>query len=176
MKRPMPYLHTLTIILFLCTSLLWGREKCDCPAAPLKGDTLIFKGRVLDISSNHVASGLKITMGVSRIYQGDTDPVTVVSTPWPGSACGFPFEKDSMYLVYAYRGRSIRTDACQKTRLLTNGEDAEEELGQGFEARRNLDQIYKGIQGMILATLGGFLLLFGILFFRKWYKGKKPQA
>jgi hypothetical protein len=112
-------------------------------------------------------------MGVSRIYQGETDPVTVVSTPWPGKTCGFPFEKDSLYLVYAFRARSIKTDACQKTRKIILGELIPKELGEGHEPKRNLELIYSGIWTMIYVTLAGFILLIGVLFLKKRLKTHK---
>jgi hypothetical protein len=171
----MPFYKFVLTVLLLGSgvSLIGSKDVCQCPATALKGDTLIFQGKVLDISSNHVASGLKITMGVSRIYQGETDPVTVVSTPWPGKACGFPFEKDSLYLVYAFRARSIKTDACQKTRKIILGELIPKELGEGHEPKRNLELIYSGIWTMIYVTLAGFILLIGVLFLKKRLKTHK---
>jgi hypothetical protein len=159
-------------ILLLFVHLAYSQSKveykeCDCSSKSFKGDSLIFYGKVLDVTTNNVTTGIKATVGVSRIFKGKTDPVTVVSSEYPGLGCGFPFEKDSFYLIYAYKSRSIRTSICQATQKIPLGTNLSADLGKGFAATRDIDKIYAGIIRMSLATLGGFLLLLGILFFRK---------
>lgn len=152
------------------SGLIAAEQICDCTHKIWKGDSLIFYGKVLDVTTNNVTSGIKATIGVSKIYKGSTDPVTVVSTEYPGEACGFPFEKDSFYLVYAYKGRSIKTSTCQATQKVSSEVELPSSLGIGTKAHRDTDKIYIGILQMTLATIGGFLLLIGILFWRKRLK------
>lgn len=147
-----------------------AEKTCDCANQTWKGDSLIFYGKVLDITTNNVASGIKATLGISKIFKGNTDPVTVVSTDYPGERCGFPFEKDSFYLVYAFKGRSIKTSTCLATQKVSSAAELPASLGLGVEAHRDTDKIYSGILQMTLATIGGFLLLIGILFWRKRLK------
>lgn len=152
---------------FFSSELTAADQICNCTNKTWKGDSLVFYGKVLDVTTNNVTSGIKATMGVNRIYKGNTDPVTVVSTDYPGERCGFPFEKDSFYLVYAYKGRSIKTSTCQATQKVGSAAELPASLGSGVEAHRDTDKIYSGILQMTLATIGGFLLLIGILFWRK---------
>ncbi len=158
-------------MLLVAFKLQAANKECDCASKTWKGDSLIFYGKVLDVTTNNVTSGIKATMGVSRIFKGNTDPVTVVSSEYPGVGCGYPFEKDSFYLIYAYKSRSIRTSTCQATQKIPIGTTLSEDLGIGKTPIRDTDKIYAGIIRMSLATLGGFLLIVGILFFRK--RGQK---
>ncbi|MFP5261277.1 MAG: hypothetical protein ACLGJB_05150 [Blastocatellia bacterium] len=54
------------------------------------------------------------------------DEITA-STPLSPAVCGFSFEKDKSYLVYAYRLKeeALGTDTCERARAL---EGAEEEI------------------------------------------------
>jgi hypothetical protein len=161
------FVFLLLFVLLVTFKLQAENKECDCASKSWKGDSLIFYGKVLDVTTNNVTSGIKATVGVSRIFKGKTDPVTVVSSEYPGHGCGFPFEKDSFYLIYAYKSRSVRTSTCQATHKVSLGTELSADLGIGTAAIRDTDKIYAGIIRMSLATLGGFLLLLGILFFRK---------
>lgn len=159
----------LNLIILLAASPAWGSpDSCNCAGIkPLKGDTVIFFGKVLDVTTNNVASGIKATVGVSRVYSGEVEPVTVVSSPYPGKDCGFSFEKDSSYLIVAIKGRSIKTTTCLPTRSAEDVSEMEVLWGQGKPPGKNLDKVYSGILLMSLLTLGGFVLLAGILFWRR---------
>jgi hypothetical protein len=161
------FVFLLLFVLLGAVYLQAENTECNCASKSWKGDSLIFYGKVLDVTTNNVTSGIKATMGVSRIFKGNTDPVTVVSSEYPGVGCGFPFEKDSFYIIYAYKSRSIRTSICQATQKISIGTALSEDLGIGKTPIRDTDKIYAGIIRISLATLGGFLLLLGILFFRK---------
>lgn len=157
------------LILLLASGPVWGSpDTCVCAGGkPLTGDTLVFTGKVLDVTTNNVASGTKATVGVDRVYSGEVEPVTVVSTPYSGKECGFPFEKDSVYLIVAIKGRSIKTTTCLPTRFMGDVSDVEARWGEGKPPGKNLDKVYSGILWMSLLTLGGFALLAGILLWRR---------
>jgi hypothetical protein len=166
-----PPMYNITLLILL-TLLISGtnaqnQQACDCSNRKVKGDSLVLSGKVLDVTTNNVSSGLKVTFGVTRVFQGKADPVIVISTDYEGKACGFPFMKDSSYLVYAFKGRSIRTDICSDTRLLAPNENPEKELGPGSAPGTDTDKAFKGIIWMIVVTIGGFILLGFVLMRRK---------
>jgi hypothetical protein len=161
----------LLCIIVLCFTLLHSvsaqnQLACDCSNRKVKGDSLVITGKVLDVTTNNVASGLKVTFGVTRVFQGKADPIIVISTDYEGKACGYPFMKDSSYLVYAFKGRSIRTDVCSDTRLLSPNENLEIQLGPGYAPGTDTDKAFKGIIWMVVVTIGGFVLL-GIVLMRR---------
>lgn len=158
----------IIFLFYVCSQQI--SAQCGCTNLNTKGDSLIFSGKVLDITTNNVASGLKITFGVDKIYRGNTDPVNVVSTPFPGKDCGFEFKRDSSYLVYAFKGRSIKTHTCTPTRIIRNSEEIPADLGEGISPHRDEDKTQTGILRLSLAALGGFILLFSAIFLRKMLK------
>lgn len=163
----------IKVLFFILMQVAWAQNQqaCDCNGRTLKGDSLVISGKVLDVTTNNVASGLKVTFGVTRVYQGKADPIIVISTDYEGKACGYPFMKDSSYLVYAFKGRSIRTDICRDTRLLHPNENLEIQLGEGYAPGTDTEKAFKGIIWMVVVTIGGFILL-GIVLMRR----KKTQT
>jgi len=153
--------------MLLHTAEAQNQQACDCSKRKVKGDSLVISGKVLDVTTNNVSSGLKVTFGVTRVFQGKADPIIVISTDYEGKTCGFPFMKDSSYLVYAFKGRSIRTDVCSDTRMLDPNENLEIQFGTGNAPGTDTNKAFKGIIWMIVVTIGGFILLGFVLMRRK---------
>ncbi|MEM1127960.1 MAG: hypothetical protein AAGI71_15030 [Bacteroidota bacterium] len=91
----------------------------------LQGSDVVFAGRVV---SGRVLEGTPL--GISREYlfqvteqwKGDPPTVLRVRTGAGGGDCGYPFELDRPYLVYANRGspdtpyaEMLITDICRRT-------------------------------------------------------------
>jgi hypothetical protein len=93
----------------------------------------VFEGRVTEVTEpageNGVVSGadpVRITLSVVRAFKGAATETVELLTSASSAACGFGFEKDQSYLVYANEtDGSLRTGLCSGTKRV---EDAGPEL------------------------------------------------
>jgi len=164
------------ILLFSCFLFsTYSVSACDCKDIKNSGDSLVFFGKALDISNDNVHSGLKITFGLEKLYKGQSSGLVVISTPYPDIDCGFDFKKDSLYLVYAFRKRSIKTNICTPTQLISDTTNLKVLMGNGFAPYQDQDKIWNSIVLLIIVTLAGFILLAIILFARNKQRKKTGE-
>ena len=79
---------------------------------------------------------MRVTLQVERWWKGGDTATLTVTTINSGAACGFGFQPDTKYLVYAYaeRGRKeLNVSLCSRTRSLPQAEQSGDlkELGEG---------------------------------------------
>jgi hypothetical protein len=99
----------------------------------------IFEGRVTQIEDvpNPADPQLiqkRVTLAVVRVWK-DLENVESVSVTTSDStaSCGFPFEKDTSYLVYAAHGeQGLSTGMCSRTRLIADASEDLANLGGGI--------------------------------------------
>lgn len=92
---------------------------CSCMeggtvAESLADATAVFSGRVTDIAAND--SRENATFTVFSAWKGDIGETVAVETSGNDGMCGYGFEMNSEYLVFAYgEGNSLSTGICSMT-------------------------------------------------------------
>ena len=118
-------------------SVLLPRETYACTCVPnpspqtaLAEASAVFLGRVIDIQTLPVIQSFNdtaVTFSVEKSWKGISQSKVNILTSRSTASCGFAFEKDKVYLVYA-NGNAERGDfgasLCSRTtELATAGED-----------------------------------------------------
>ncbi|CAN0501520.1 unnamed protein product, partial [Phaeothamnion confervicola] len=91
-------------LVFLIWSMAERVEACSCRPNPpvlqaLAEADAVFTGRVVSLS--RVVSGSRVGIEVEHVYKGSVDArVTVITSPG-GGTCGYPFQVNTHYLIYA---------------------------------------------------------------------------
>lgn len=98
----------------------------------------VFEGRTTQVERLEGAPGvggdesLRVTLRVVQTWKGADAEEVVVTTAGSGAACGFPFARDTSYLVYAdeHQGQ-LRVSLCSRTRAIADAQEDLAELGIG---------------------------------------------
>ena len=125
-------LGSVIVVGLLTAPSVWA---CSCVPSPPPRDALdeaafVFAGRVLEIreinNDDHFPL-LDVTLWVERPFKGFFIETVNVLTARDGAACGFPFQKDERYLVYAHLGEdgTLHVSLCSRTARI---KDAREDL------------------------------------------------
>ncbi|MEY4575952.1 MAG: hypothetical protein RL701_655 [Pseudomonadota bacterium] len=124
-------------------TLLWtpSAHACKCAAEPSPSEArdsaaAVFEGRVTQITA--VATGdLVVSLNVVRGWKNAGSEQISVRTRSEGPACGFSFEPDQSYLVYAQASEKdaalpgLSVSRCSRTRLITEANADLVALGMG---------------------------------------------
>jgi MYXO-CTERM domain-containing protein len=126
------------------TTLALGSPALACKCAPhsvaegLADAAAVFEGRVVsvdDISegADPVVTKKRVTLSIVRVWKDLEDVETVtVTTNSESAACGFHFERDKSYLVYASRSDdSYTVSSCTRTRPIADAGEDFSQLGGG---------------------------------------------
>ena len=142
--------------MIVCTTLIFvmttePAQACTCaaPAGPadgLKRSTVVFSGRVVEISRPVLdrigltrTGGHRVKFLVLKQWKGAPSKSIELTTRLTGEACGFPFEEKKEYLVYVVaEPKEIQTGICTGTKNIA-------------EAAQEMIQL----DAMILLKLGG---------------------
>jgi hypothetical protein len=113
---------------------------CTCaapvsPAAGLKRSAAVFSGRVITIDrplaerlGASAGATFRVRFRVVKRWKGASTKTAELVTRLTGEACGFPFEVNKEYLVYAVaEPKDIQTGICTGTKGI---DDAVEEMKQ----------------------------------------------
>lgn len=127
-----------TAILGLLFLLLAGiGTACSCvqpgtPSTELNQSDAVFSGTVTDIRSTGQYS-VAVRFDVTEVWAGPVTPTITVSTADNSAACGYPFEEDEQYLVYATgsAGTQYGVSLCSRTTQLSRAEADLAALGDG---------------------------------------------
>ncbi|MEL6673829.1 MAG: hypothetical protein AAFR61_16605 [Bacteroidota bacterium] len=146
-----------------------GQTALDCSCQsdePLpsqgKEPNIIFKGKVLDVTTNWISGGMKYSFAVEEQWGKSTDRFLILTSPF-AQKCGFPFEEGETYLVYAYKGFSIKTDICSATKPWAEAAEEVALLGPSTQPKPgsmvNIMYWTIGLIGFLsIGLLGAFLL------------------
>jgi hypothetical protein len=142
------------VVLILACVIVWGgtakpAQACTCaaPAGPAEGmsrSTAVFRGRVTEISRLFLerlgftkTGGHRVRFAVLKQWKGPPSKNFKLITRLTSEACGFPFEEEKEYLVYAVaEPKDIQTGICTGTK---NAVGADPEM-------KELDEIVAGIK------------------------------
>ncbi|NIR47641.1 T9SS type A sorting domain-containing protein [candidate division KSB1 bacterium] len=135
----------LLIVIIGVLGFSQAAHTCTCggpipPKLELKLKDAVFVGGVLSVDLDTIEFGRRIhrvQFLVDRYWKGVSDDTITVSTNTNEGSCGFPFEPDSTYLVYAYTIEDTSSDLhgqlftsiCTRTRLLSKASEDLSELG-----------------------------------------------
>jgi MYXO-CTERM domain-containing protein len=133
------FLLTLVSVLFGLESTAFA---CKCAphsvAQALAEASAVFEGRVVSIEdfsegTEPVVAKKRITLSIVRVWKDLEDVETVtVTTNAESAACGFYFERDKSYLVYANRtDAALTVHSCTRTRPMADAGEDLSELGGG---------------------------------------------
>lgn len=143
---------------FACSCIRWNK-----PTVEFRKTPVIFVGtvKVIDsVDSRELGQEFnfnerKVVFTVEKPLKGVRKEEIAIYTSSQGTACGYPFQTGSRYLVYAYGGsgdqKIYSTGICSRTRLAEQREDeiaVLESLARGkFEPRiyGRVDEIVRGI-------------------------------
>lgn len=104
---------------------------CSClapppPAQALQQSAGVFLGKVVSIEENQPAPSLKtVTLTVEKWWKGGEAASVKVITSGNGASCGFGFQKDGRYLVYAYAQKANEpwnASLCSRTAEAKNAQ------------------------------------------------------
>ncbi len=106
MKRKI--LILIPISLFFITSITIA---CQCwreenPKSALENFDAVFTGKVIQIDKLENFN-YAVIIQTNRIFKGDLNETVIVNTSQSGFSCGYNFEKDEEYLVYARKISNI---------------------------------------------------------------------
>ena len=133
-------ISTVTIILTI-TSLLFtvGRydsaSACECapsltPLEELERSGAVFSGRVIAITKNPSIYDKEVEFDVDRSWKGPSSKTVTVFTGDPSAICGYDFQEDEKYLVYAHPTEGfLYTSGCFRTQPLANAQEDLNALG-----------------------------------------------
>ncbi len=116
---------------------------CDCilpePGPAREAAAAVFEGRVTTVEDvtpeGDVGVGTKrVTLALVRTWKGlENKESVVVSTSASSASCGYMFEPNTSYLVYASGGEdALEVSGCSRTRLMSDGNDDLGVLGAGI--------------------------------------------
>lgn len=132
--------HAWTLVGGIAVCVLWlvtprCAFACSCapPGSPdveLAQSVSVFAGRVLQIEQ---PTGQRVTFQVATVWKGPAYTSLVVHIPPDAPMCGYPFEPNQEYVVYA-QGTETRLIAsvCSRTQRLVDARDDIQRLGQGI--------------------------------------------
>ena len=140
---------------------------CSCaparaPRAALDSSEAVFRARVIaledrpiplpDVSAlegearrdaewayvRRAAERLRVTLAVSEVWKGNVGDQIDIYTANECCICGYPFERDKEYLIYAYRRSTGRLGAtiCSRTRPISRAKEDLDALGPGVRPSR----------------------------------------
>lgn len=172
-------LSLVTFIFFINFSPNTGYA-CSC-AEPgsaqeeLERSSAVFSGEVIGIldknKNSYIQSSadpIAILFEVEETWKGVTQSQVVVYTERDEASCGYQFEINTKYLVFAYEsGGSFKTSYCSKTTPLTLAIDDMDELGEGevpteqvsIELTKDESQITSLIKQNLIYILSFIILL-----------------
>jgi len=109
---------------------------CSCvpppePKKALEGSVAVFSGKVTKVEIDEKKFRKEVTIEVQTVWKGAEKKTLVVGTASQGSLCGYSFKKGESYLLYCYGKKSLSTNICSRTKLLSKAGDDIKELGDG---------------------------------------------
>lgn len=139
----MKALHSLVIALVLGTaSLLVSAPalacKCAVPTveAARADASALFEGRVLSVVEESPEGAMpyhRVTLAVVRAWKGlEREEQVEAITNTQSAACGYPFTKDTSYLVYARESEGkLHVSLCSRTKPMADAAEDLAVLGSG---------------------------------------------
>lgn len=111
---------------------------CSCmlpwkPAEELEKSDYVFTWNVIKIEESSdqrfFSPDNSVTISVNESYKWGLDGNIIVTTAWDSAACGYNFEENKEYFVYASKFEDqVSVSLCSKTSLLSNASESVDKL------------------------------------------------
>ena len=115
---------------------------CSCviPESPndsLQKSDAVFSGKAVKIEEKHQndlafssMDSVLVTFDVDRVWKGENEASITIQTSPSSASCGYSFEENSHYLVYANRnGDMLDVSLCSRTNLVSSATEDIGDLG-----------------------------------------------
>ncbi|MGE0655443.1 MAG: carboxypeptidase regulatory-like domain-containing protein [Pyrinomonadaceae bacterium] len=150
------------IVLFLAVlTFVRSVDACSCvgarsgnpPCQSFWNSPVVFSGRVAEITPVEVKVGelasfrqFRVRFAVSADHRGGVGQIVDVTTGQGGGDCGYKFEINEHYLVYAYKGENgtLSTGICSPTKRLVEASDDLEYI-QGLTRAKPVGSLFGGV-------------------------------
>lgn len=148
---------------------------CSCaipgtPTEEMARSGAVFTGKVIEIVDRNKngfiqssADPVEAVITVDQIWKGIEESQVVVVTERDSASCGFEFEVNLEYIIYASKdGDQLRASLCSRTALLSDASDDLIELGDG--EKPTIDVVVDTSEGVFAKRtpwiyIGGFLVI-----------------
>jgi hypothetical protein len=98
--------------------------------------TAVFRAKVIQIERNEEKE-LRIGMSVVKNWKGPTDKTIVVFSAENSAMCGYPFETDKEYLVFATGKEMLQVSLCSRTKQIADATEDLEQLEKKTEKKES---------------------------------------
>lgn len=146
MRKRQGFILLYTIV-WICMAMTVGLPKeayaCSCamPASvqeELQRSEAVFSGKVIGITEKKgllrsSADPLTVQVSVSSVWKGTIAPEVTIYTALSSASCGYGFQRNTEYLIYAGRDADgqLQTNLCSRTKPLSKAEEDLAALGTG---------------------------------------------
>ncbi len=137
----------------------------------------VFVGKVvaMDIPTGLIISSadpVRVTFSVSSVWKGSDDKTLIVITKRDSASCGYPFEEDKEYLVYAYidEQADLHANLCSRTALLSDAQEDLALLENGFVPEETVSSEENSLSIFVAILI---LSLISFVLFMIYTKNKK---
>lgn len=127
-------MNRATGLCLLCVAMISipAALACSCippppPAQALQQSSAVFLGKVTALDDNPGGQTKTVTLSVEKWWKGGDAAQVKVVTANNSAACGFGFQKDGRYLVYAFanaNGGVMNVSLCSRTADAKNAQAA----------------------------------------------------
>ena len=155
LKTPLTIILSAFLVFSIFTSFSFNEaHACSCiaPEDPKKEREkfqVVFSGTVTEMEETNPSEPLfsgtdpvLVTFDVERVWKGldEKNPTVTITTPASSVSCGFYFQENLEYVVYAYQhetDRHLQVSLCSRTNTIENAEEDLRELGEGILINSN---------------------------------------
>jgi hypothetical protein len=115
-------------------------DACSCapitPKEGFDGSTCVFQGKVVKITLKDETNTVEFE--ATKGWKGDVKKAMTVTTNKSSAMCGYGFEKDKTYIVFAAEDKAtqtLQTNLCTRTTLVDDAKEDLDFLGAGKEVK-----------------------------------------
>lgn len=143
MRKKIHFVISIVIIFtYILIRLPDAGYACSCVKPPpvkeaVNKASAVFSGKVVEIKEQSglfqsSADPLKVVFDVKKTWKGTDQTQVIVYTASNSASCGFHFELNQEYLVYAFaRDGKLQTTLCSRTADLASAQGDLKVLGEG---------------------------------------------
>ena len=115
---------------------------CSCaipesPSDSLQQSDAVFSGKAIKIEEKHHSdlkfssmNSILVTFEVDRVWKGENESSIMIYTSQSSASCGYNFEENNHYLVYADRYEDVLdVSLCSRTSLISSATEDIDKLG-----------------------------------------------
>lgn len=117
MKRALGFCMVVVAGIFVPAALACRCAPPPPPAQALQQSGAVFLGKVTAVEGDPADRLKTVTLSVEKWWKGGDAAQVKVTTSNSPASCGFRFEKDGRYLVYAFVGDGgvLNVNSCSRT-------------------------------------------------------------